>query len=150
MLKTLVYNFLVGDINADFVRRSGHIQAVSHFISNMNVVNAWDKFKIDYTHIYEVHNRTVTSTIDHLFWSESLNEAVVEANVIHSIENPSDHCPVYCAIDELILSKSKFNPLRSKLKPSWKKASDEEKQTYKLMVSQNSLTSLFLVVMLHV
>ena len=127
---------LVGDINADFVRRSGHVQAVSHFICNMNVVSAWDKFEIDYTHIYEVRNQTVTSTIDHLFWSEPLNGAVVDANVIHSIENPSDHCPVYCVIDELKLSKSKVNSLRSKPKPSWKKASDEQKQTFKIMVSQ--------------
>ena len=97
---------LVGDLNADFVRKSAHVQATCQFIENLNLYCAWQKFEIDFTHVHEINDMSYVSTIDHLFWSDNICDLVVDAGVIHSVDNPSDHSPVYCVIKNLKLSSN--------------------------------------------
>jgi hypothetical protein len=56
-----------GDLNADFVRNSGHVRAVSNFLGERNLVKTWDKFDADFTHVHEANGVTSTSLIDHFF-----------------------------------------------------------------------------------
>ena len=74
-----------GDINADFLRNTGHVQAVKHFVSRLCLHSAWTKFEIDFTHTSEINGHTYCSTLDHFFWSENLSDAVIDAGVIHMV-----------------------------------------------------------------
>ena len=61
------YFLLLGDINADFTRRTGHVKAVSEFIESFNLKASWDIFKADFSHISDVNDVSTVSLIDHYF-----------------------------------------------------------------------------------
>ena len=96
-----------GDINADFLRRSGHVRAVQQFLDRLGLLRAWDRFEIDFTHTHENNDQTYVSTVDHFFWPDTLSDVVLEAGVIHSVDNPSDHSPIYCVLDNFRLKENK-------------------------------------------
>ena len=56
---------------------------------------------------------------------------VLDAGVIHSPENKSDHSPIYCVIDTKVIEQEKSDEVPRKPKPSWKRASDVEKAGFK-------------------
>ena len=127
---------MAGDINADFLRNTGHVQAVKHFVSRLCLHSAWTKFEIDFTHTSEINGHTYCSTLDHFFWSENLSDAVIDAGVIHTVNNPSDHSPIFCVIDHVQLKQDTVDKVMSKPKPSWKKASDDQKLYFKSMLQE--------------
>ena len=122
---------LCGDINCDFLRNTGHVKTVQNFLDDFSLMKSWENFVVDFTHCQESQGISHTSTIDHFFWNEELSEQVYDAGVIHSADNSSDHSPVYCVIkvkpDQLIES----NPASGIQKPSWKRASQNEKEDFK-------------------
>ena len=127
---------LCGDINADFVRNTGHVRYVTNFLSQrQNLQSSWEKFGIDFTHFHEANGISSVSTIDHFFWSENLEPSVMDAGVIHSIDNDSDHAPIYCIIDSLKLTPNSVNSSQATPKPSWKRSSDDEKQSFKITIN---------------
>ena len=112
-----------GDINADFLRRTGHVRAVKQFLERLSFHSAWERFQIDFTHVHDMNDHSYVSTVDHFFWPDTLNDAVVEAGVIHSVDNPSDHSPIYCVLDHFKLKQNKVDAVKLQPKPSWKRAS---------------------------
>ena len=120
-----------GDINAEFLRASSHTKAVQDILADLNLTKAWDNFKIDFTHCHEHLGESFTSILDHFFWNETLNLGVLDAGVIHSHENKSDHSPIYCVIDTKVIEQEKSDEVPRKPKPSWKRASDVEKAGFK-------------------
>ena len=81
-----------------------NVQATQQFLENLNLYCAWKRFEIDFTHVSELNDKSYSSTIDHLFWSENMCDLVSDAGVIHSVDNPSDHSPVYCVIENIQLN----------------------------------------------
>ena len=77
----------LGDLNADFVRKTGHVENIRNFITENNFIKANDNFAIDFTHYQEAHEITHVSTVDHIVWNEATNDAIDEAGVIHIPEN---------------------------------------------------------------
>ena len=126
-----------GDINADFMRKSGHVRAVNVFVEKLGLVRAWDRFEVDFTHVHEASETSSVATIDHFFWSENLDESVAEAGVIHSVENPSDHCPIYCVIDSYKINQNETKASGSVPKPSWRQASEDDKIVFKKTITEN-------------
>ena len=121
----------VGDINADFSRKTGYMWRMKNFIDDTNVCKAWDKFHVDYTHEQTIEDTTYVSTIDHIFWNSTLEKDVEEAAVINMLENTSDHHPIYCKFKyEEITSKEQVEIERLD-KPSWKKASKEQQVRFR-------------------
>ena len=110
---------------------SGHVRAVRLFVERINLNCAWNRFNVDFKHIHEVNDVSSVAIIDHFFWSDNLDSSVIDAGVIHSIENPSDHSPIYCVIDSDILNQKEENPAVSVSRPSWKRASEEEKLAFR-------------------
>ena len=102
------------------------------FVEECQFRKAWDTFHIDFTHYQDRIEGTHTSTVDHIFWNEESHENVCDAGVVHIPENTSDHCPVYCVVKtgKMEISSNPSN-IPSPPKPSWKKASPEEKAIYK-------------------
>ena len=93
---TLVWT---GDINADFSRNSGHVRAVDNYVSENNLIKAWNKFEVDFTCTHETNGMTSISTIDHFFYNDAGNDVVEDAGVINLLDNTSDHCPIYCIVN---------------------------------------------------
>ena len=122
-----------GDINADFIRRSGHVKAVKEFIEEYSFKVAWERFNVDFTNYHEVNSVGFTSTIDHFFRDAVLDEKILDAGVIHHPSNLSDHSPIFCKIEagnleeDIVVDKVNEEP-----KPSWKKSTPEEKESFKL------------------
>ena len=65
-----------GDINADFLRMSGHVIATREFIESIPLSMSWGNFKVDFTHCYEINGITHTNISDNWFWSSELNKYI--------------------------------------------------------------------------
>ena len=130
-----------GDINADFIRKTGHVHKVNDFLQELNFKKSWDKFSIDFTHSCELNDITHTAVIDHFFWNEGLEEHIVEAGVLHISENTSDHCPIYCVVNTSGFINCDSRVVPNKIKPSWKKASKEQKDHF-IMSLEDKLLNL--------
>ena len=107
-----------GDANADLERRSNHAITVSETVEEAGLVVIWDSFQVDFTHTYEREGKTFTSTIDHIFISKQLSARVTDAGVLHNPDNTSDHEPVFCVIDSIILTSSSIQLATPKPRPS--------------------------------
>ena len=59
--------FWLGDINTDFLRRTGHVKYVKRFTEEFQFKHAWSRFHIDFTHYQEHRDNTHTSIVDHIF-----------------------------------------------------------------------------------
>ena len=123
--------YWLGDINTDFIRRTGHVKCVENFVDECQFKKAWEYFHVDFTHHQDIGDVTHTSTVDHIMWNEACHDRITDAGVVHLPENNSDHCPVYCVV-EIGDIQSDENPhsIPSPPKPSWKKASQEQKSEF--------------------
>ena len=121
-----------GDIDADFDRNTKCVHLVNEFIYEMNLSKSWDRYEIDFTHVFEVDDVTHVSTIDHFFWNSSNDNCVIDSGVLHFPDNLSDHAPIYCKMKIGIVSKQSSHaslPPKNK-NPCWKLASDSQKLEY--------------------
>ena len=124
--------FIAGDLNTDFSRNTGHVHSVSDFVDELGLLTAWRRFYADFTHISMRNEVTYTHTLDHFLWSEGTDNNIIDAGVLHLVENESDHCPIFCIISIPRITPTKQKPHQYLgQKPSWKKASNEEKETFK-------------------
>jgi hypothetical protein len=123
--------YWLGDINADFVRKTGHVKCVENFVNEYQLIKAWDNFHVDFTHFQDNGDVTHTSTVDQIFWNEAVDK-VIDAGVIHIPENLSDHCPVYCVVDiGTIPLCDNPGPRPTPPKPNWKRATPDQKLLFK-------------------
>ena len=119
---------LAGDFNTDFSRNTGHVDMVNNFIHDLSLNRSWSRFQVDFTHVTSRNDITYIHTLDHFFWGEATDSAILDDGVIHHVDNDSDHSPIFCsflmpAADNLkVITSTNPNP-----KPSWKKSSEEEK-----------------------
>ena len=123
-----------GDVNTDFQRKNEFTATMEHFIDEINILKAWDRFNVDFTHVHEQNGNTYTSTIDHFFWNETVAATVEEAGVLHLPGNTSDHCPIYSKFqienaDDVVTDSTQTN-MHKNAKPSWKNATTEQKMKY--------------------
>ena len=80
--------------------------------------------------------QTFTSTLDHFAWSTNLDSSVVDAGVLHLPDNKSDHCPIYCTVNFSSIEHCLSVPKASVPRPSWKRASCEQKAEYKNVLAE--------------
>ena len=69
------------------------------------------------------------STIDHFASNRALYHAVIEADVVHSGENPSNHAPIIAKV-ALDVDTSGFESAESKQKVNWEKSTSEARDLY--------------------
>ena len=95
--------------------------------------------RIDFTRCQENENASYFSTIDHFFWNEDLSSSIVDAGVLHSPDNCSDHSPIYCVLKRENIQTDQERSFCSSEKPSWRKASEEKKSNFKLLLNEKLL-----------
>ena len=123
---------LCGDINCDFLRKTDHVKTVQNFLDEFSLIVSWNLFEIDFTHCQELQDSSYFSTVDHFFMSHDLAQHVCDAGVLHSVDNSSDHDPIYCTIKVEPVEESRAKVNTGSRKPCWSKASPEEKQSFKV------------------
>lgn len=96
---------VVGDLNCDYRRQNGRVGRLKDFLSSNSMETAWETFQVDYTHEFEKEGISYISTLDHILWNQNLKSSVTRCGVIHSINNTSDHSPIFCDINEKITSE---------------------------------------------
>lgn len=121
-----------GDINADFIRQTKFTDIMENFIDEKSLMKSWEKFVIDFTHSFECDDNCYVSTLDHFFWSQNMSSSIIKADVLHLLNNTSDHCPIYCAVQISSLHPSEAMSYKNVVKPSWKKASKTDKENYRV------------------
>ena len=96
------------------------------------------KFDVDFTHVSVRNDVTFVHTLDHFLWGDGTEDAIVDAGVIHLVENESDHSPIFCnyVMPKVAPNVSEKSRKYQKSKPSWKQASTEEKVSFKLSLSE--------------
>ena len=127
---------LLGDINCDFLRRTGHTKEVASLIDEYSLVKSWEKFEVDFTHIHENRGKSFTSTIDHFLWNQGFDKCISKCGVLHSADNNSDHSPIYCVIDDEEIETCAPKLLLGKEKPCWKKADQNQRINYSAELEQ--------------
>ena len=124
-------------MNCDFSRKTGHVNAVQSFVVEYSLIKTWDDFTVDFTYSQEIQENLMTSTIDHFFWNESLSNQILDAGVVHSIDNSSDHSPVYCVIKVEHNKVADTPGVARASRPNWRAASTVEKEAFKQALSDN-------------
>ena len=121
------YMVLVGDINADFRRKTKFVDIIQEFLMKTKVHKSWDSYPAEFTHVMEKDGVTHTSTIDHFFWNSLFSDLIEDSGVLHLPENMSDHCPIFCKFRLPVSIKerptTKLNAKR--YVPSWRRIGKE-------------------------
>ena len=95
---------LAGDLNAHFARENSFTNAISNFLENLSLITLWENSDndplhkinpVDYTHLRLANGVISSSIIDHFCLSQNLYRSVVEAGVVHSGENLSNHSAIF-------------------------------------------------------
>ena len=119
-----------GDINADFSRKTKHVEVIKEFVTRNEVAKSWDEYPVSFTHVMEREGVTYTSTIDHFFWNKRFSGTVEDAGVISLPENMSDHSPIFCKLrvphEAEQIGKNDTKPRR--MIPSWRYANGATKK----------------------
>ena len=109
------------------------------FKEELNLDNSWENFEADFSHVHELNGVTYVSLLDHFMWNMSLGELVSDCGVLHILENTSDHSPIFCdlTVEDVVNPLPSSNPVKSSPKPSWKLATNDEKESFKAILSDN-------------
>ena len=89
-----------GDLNCDFSKHNGRLERLKTFLTTNSMNIACEFFQLDFTHEFEMNDVTYTSAIDHFLWNRNLTRRILCSGVLHSINNTSDHSPIYCDVDK--------------------------------------------------
>ena len=128
------YCVIAGDLNTDLSRlNSGNTLSLQSFVDNENLASVWDKFSDDvqYTFTSIQHNH---SLIYHYIVSQNLLETISLYYTVDSVDNLSDHLPLFCHLsnDNNILHNEHANigkPYVSN-KSHWQHASEKQIHDY--------------------
>ena len=120
-----------GDFNTDMTRpRSLHTNSLLRFMENQNF-KACDNHlcgNVDYT--YESMSNGARSNIDHVLVSENMYEFITDVNVIHDIDNISDHSVLSVSFN--IAVEYAHTVVECEAKLLWASATDIDIERYKV------------------
>ena len=105
------------------------------FLQDCDLSTAWSSFPVDFTHSQEINGTPHFAILDHFCCSETTLGKIENAGVIHSIENFSDHSPIYCVLQSFFsvesLDLTSHSHISEKAKPKWKLANSDERAMFK-------------------
>ena len=95
---------LAGDLNSHFARQTRFTNLVMDAFDNLRLMVVWQYpdgspghtiAQVDYTHSSISQGLASFSILDHFVTNQRVFEAISEAGVIHSGENPSNHSAIF-------------------------------------------------------
>ena len=117
-----------GDLNWDMIRVTYFSRTMASFIDRLGLVSLWSQHPVKYTYVHTDYKSM--SVLDHFMLSPRLLTLVEECGIVERGDNMSGHCPIWVRLrlGELPLKKKvkSFVPR----KPTWSKATDEDKLEY--------------------
>ena len=99
-------------------------------MTELNMYTLWTDFHVDFTYMFENDNDKLSmSTLDHFLTLRRTRNKVLEAGVLHCVDNLSDHEPIYAIMtfNGSNTQKENIDDYLVKPKPMWKKASLDQK-----------------------
>ena len=116
---------ILGDINFDDNRFTGHTQAISNYLEQERLSSVWNFFPVDFTYAFGESR----STLDHFIISNTQSNIILESGAIHDPDNVSGHSPIYVKVN---LQKANNPPEKICRKPmlNWAGSSPEQRETY--------------------
>ena len=137
------YCVIAGDLNTDLSRvNSGNTISLKAFVDEENLCFGLDKFtsRIPYTFTGIRNNH---SLIDHFIVSQNLVEEMTDCYISPSIDNLSDHTPLYCTLSNICTPAPCTDESTPAVRPKtqWSSATDEQINSYKFDL--DSLLSAF-------
>ena len=130
ILESTVFDDVVwiGDLNWDKTRNSGFSNIMNNFISDKNLMDVWDKFPVDFTHIHT--DLKSTSILDRILVNERLLNIITDAGVLHIGDNSSRHAPIFFKFDAGNIPPNKITREKILRKPNWNKADKAQIDEY--------------------
>ena len=84
--------YVIGDQNFEISRNSRHVTLIKEFVDNTRMFDIWEKFPIDFTYSFECENgRSSFIVLDHIFTLKRSEDDILDAGVLHLVQNMSDH-----------------------------------------------------------
>ena len=131
-----IYNLVLGDLNCHFQRQSTFTQLVHSFFTDLKLKIFWEFSseeyniqEIDFTYSQVNNNQVSSSIIDHFIGNDIVINSVVDAGVLHDVNNPSNHEAIFTKLNLQNIdtsSEEKNNQKRVK----WEKATEQAKKKY--------------------
>ena len=135
---------LAGDLNSHFSRQTRLTNLVKDSFDDQGLLIAWQHpdsshdhtiATIDYTHCSVARGVASLSIIDHLVTNQRVYDAISEAGVIHTGENPSNHSAIYAKINvEKLDLTLETHP--APIRVQWDKASSDAHARYRTGLSE--------------
>ena len=123
---------IAGDINCDFSRNTRFVNIIREFMMRNNLMTVWSAYPVDFTHSGSINNSPYFSCIDHFLIKTVDCNKVLEAQVIHTGDNLSDHDPIYMKFStDHVIEADIQHSKSSNPRPSWRKASDQDIKNYR-------------------
>ena len=124
--------YLVGDQNCEFSRSSRHVKLIKEFVEDTQMFDIWKMFPVDFTYSFECENgRSSFIVLDHIFTLKRSENDIIDAGVLHLVQNLSDHEVNYVKIKGTkieVSERTEDKPVNAK--PNWKTASVDQKLEY--------------------
>ena len=136
------FNLILGDLNCHFLRKSHFTSTIETFFEDIQFKIFWEHHdltpghkinQVDFTYCQTRDQNISTSVIDHFVGNTAIFNRVIEAGVIHSGENLSNHSPIYTKLNLSGIDNS-VEGVKNARKVSWSKASEEAQQKFKEML----------------
>ena len=137
-MQACVYNMILGDLNSHFSRQTQFTNIIINFFNDIDFLLFWENTdqaqnhlinEIDFTYQHLNNGEIFLSTIDHFASNRVLYNSVIEADVVHSGENPSNHSPIFAKV-ALDFDTRGTETAKSERKVNWEKSTSESKDLY--------------------
>ena len=145
MFHSCKHNLILGDLNSHFSRQTPFTSIIEDFFSELNLVIFWDNpddseghliQAVDYTFQQSNIDACYRSSIDHFVSNSVCYDSVIEAGVLHSGDNPSNHSPIFAKID-LGNFDNKVDSIQQEPRVNWLKSSKEAQENFKDCLKSN-------------
>ena len=136
-IKHNVVNCIIGgDLNTDLSRaRSGNTISLNNFILREMLSMAQQVHINNIQYTFKRFNQC-SSIIDHFILSENMEMLIKEYYATDSIDNLSDHIPLYISLDCYIAEFTHDHNDAFKEKPNWNLATNNDIQLYKCKLNE--------------
>ena len=91
---------IAGDLNFEVNRNTRHSLKIKEFMMENKLFSLWRNHEVDFTHSFTNENHeTFVHILDHFLILERSEKFVLEAGIIHNVDNISDHEPMFSVIE---------------------------------------------------